>query len=196
MEKDSIGKRDWPVTLFILGYHVLLLVGLPIYLMNYSVSWQMWFTSFVLLYGTGMCVTAGYHRLYSHSTYKTNRWVEVFLLFFASLATQGSALKWSYDHRRHHAFVDTDEDPYSIKKGFWFAHILWLFRKTKPIEKKVVADLYRNPLVMFQHKYFAPCMVISNLIVTLAIGYILNDYLGAFVISWLVRLFFLGNPIF
>jgi len=193
MEKSSKGKRDWTVTLFIMGYHVLFLIGVPIYLMNYTVSWQMWVTSFALLYGAGMCVTAGYHRLYSHSTYKTNRWVEVFLLFFASLATQGSALKWSYDHRRHHAFVDTDEDPYSIKKGFWFAHILWLFHKTKPIEKRVVADLYRNPLVMFQHKYFGLCMVVSNVIITLAIGYALNDYLGAFVISWLVRLFFLHH---
>ncbi len=193
MEKSSIGRRDWVVTLFIFGYHLLLIAGLPFYLMHYSVSWQMWVTSFVLLYGAGMCVTAGYHRLYSHSTYKTNRWVEVFLLFFASLATQGSALKWSYDHRRHHAFVDTDEDPYSINKGFWFAHILWLFHKTKPIEKKVVADLYRNPLVMFQHKHFALCMLVSNLIVTLAIGYVLNDYFGAFVISWLVRLFFLHH---
>jgi stearoyl-CoA desaturase (Delta-9 desaturase) len=193
MEKSNIGERDWTVTLFILGYHILFLIGVPIYLMNYSVSWQMWATSFALLYGAGMCVTAGYHRLYSHSTYKTNRWVEVFLLFFASVATQGSALKWSYDHRRHHAFVDTDEDPYSIKKGFWFAHILWLFRKTKPIEKRVVADLYRNPLVMFQHKYFGACMVVSNLIVTLAIGYALNDYFGAFMISWLTRLFFLHH---
>jgi stearoyl-CoA desaturase (delta-9 desaturase) len=190
MEKS---KRDWTIISFIWGYHILLLVGLPFYFMHYSVSWPMWVVSFLILYVSGMSVTAGYHRLYSHSTYKTNLWVQGVLLFFASIATQGSALKWSYDHRRHHAFVDTDEDPYSISKGFWFAHILWLFRKTKPIEKKVVADLYRNPLVMFQHKYYGLCMVGSNVIMSLIVGYALNDYLGAFVISWLVRMFFLHH---
>ncbi len=187
------GERDWGITSFIVGYHLLLLVAMPFYFMHYSPSWKMWVISTILLYVAGMSVTAGYHRLYSHLTYKTNRWVEAVLLFFASMATQGSALKWSYDHRRHHAFVDTDEDPYSISKGFWFAHILWLFRKTKPIEKRVVADLYRNPLVMFQHKHYALCMVLSNTIVTLIIGWALNDYLGAFAISWLVRLFFLHH---
>ena len=186
-------ERDWVTTLFILGYHILLLVGMPFYFLHNSPSWKLWVIATVLLYISGMSVTAGYHRLYSHLTYKTNRWVEGVLLFFASIATQGSALKWSFDHRCHHAFVDSDDDPYSISKGFWFAHILWMFRKTKPIDKKVVADLYRNPLVMFQHKHYALCMIVSNTIVSLAIGYFLNDYLGAFAITWLVRLFFLHH---
>lgn len=183
-------ERDWGTTSFIFGYHILLLVAMPFYFYYNSPSWKMWTASLILFYVTGIAVTAGYHRLYSHLTYKTNKWVEGFLLFFASMATQGSALKWSHDHRRHHAFVDTDEDPYSISKGFWFAHILWLFRKTKPIEKKVVADLYRNPLVMFQHNNYALCMVVSNTVFSLFLGFILNDYLGAFAISWLLRLFF------
>ena len=187
------GDRDWATTLFILGYHIILLVGLPFYFFNHSPSWQMWTISAILLYAAGMAITAGYHRFYSHTTYKTNRLIEAVLLFFASLATQGSALKWSCDHRRHHAFVDTDRDPYSINKGFWFAHILWMFRKTEPIDKKVVADLYKNPLVMFQHKYYVFCMLGSNLLATLAVGYFLNDYLGAFAISWLTRLFFLHH---
>ncbi len=109
------------------------------------------------------------------------------------MATQGSALKWSCDHRRHHAFVDTDRDPYSIKKGFMHAHMFWLFRKTEPLDQKVVADLYRNKLLLFQHKYYALLMVLTNALVTLFVGYILNDYLGAFVITWGVRLFFLHH---
>ncbi len=186
-------KIDWPTTLFIAGYHLLVFCYLPFYFMHHSTSWQMWTISIGLVYAAGIGVTAAYHRLYSHLAYKTNRFVEAVLLFFASLATQGSALKWSYDHRIHHAFVDSDEDPYSISKGFWFAHILWLFRKTKPIDKKVVADLYRNPLVMFQHKYYVFWMLASNISVTLLVGYLLNDYLGAFAIVWLLRLFLLHH---
>ncbi len=186
-------KIDWTTTSFIIGYHLILLVGLPFYFLHFSPSGSMWAISAVLLYAAGMSVTAGYHRLYSHSTYKASRVVEALLLFFGSLATQGSALKWSFDHRKHHAFVDTEKDPYSIRKGFWFAHILWLFHGTEPIDKKVVADLYKNRLVMFQHKYYGFCMVGSNLLVSLLVGYCLNDYVGAFVISWLLRMFFLHH---
>ncbi len=187
------GKKDWVTTLFIFGYHLLLLIGMPFYFIYNSPSWQMWTISAILLYAAGMSITAGYHRLYSHPTYKTNRWVEIPLLFFGSMATQGSALKWSCDHRRHHAFVDTDRDPYSINKGFWFAHIRWMFRRTEPIDKKIVPDLYKNPLVMFQHKHYAACMIGSNLISTLVVGYLLGDYLGGFAISWLLRMFFLHH---
>lgn len=187
MQKSNIA---WINLIFIAGYHLALLVGLPFFLLSHSPSVWMWVVSAVLFFVTGISVTAGYHRLYSHLTYKTNKGVEAVLLFFATIATQGSALEWSCDHRRHHAFVDTDRDPYSIKKGFWYAHILWLFQKTEPIDPKIVADLYRNPLVRFQHKYYLPLMIITNLITVLFIGYLLNDYASAFVIGWGVRLFF------
>ena len=161
--------------------------------MHYSPKGWLFGAAAIILYVSGLAVTVGYHRLYSHSTFKTNKYIEAIILFFSSMATQGSALKWSCDHRRHHAFVDTDRDPYSIKKGFMHAHMFWLFRKTEPLDQKVVADLYRNKLVMFQHKYYSLLMVITNVLVTLSMGYIFNDYLGAFVITWGIRLFFLHH---
>jgi len=146
-----------------------------------------------LLYLTGLSVTAGYHRLYAHTTYKVHPAVEGVLLFFATMATQGSALRWAFDHRYHHAFVDTDRDPYSIKKGFWYAHFLWLFEKPKEIEKKVVADLLRNPRICFQHRFYGPLMLLTNIIAFLFVGWCCSDYLGAFLFAWLVRLFFLHH---
>jgi stearoyl-CoA desaturase (delta-9 desaturase) len=181
---------EWVNFIYIVGYHLALVIGLPFFFMRHSPSWGIWVASAVLFFLSGISVTAGYHRLYAHLAYKANKGVEAVLLFFATIATQGSALRWSCDHRRHHAFVDTDRDPYSIKKGFWFAHILWLFQKTEPIDPKVVADLYRNRLVMFQHKYYPLLMVVTNLISVLFIGYLFNDYLSAFVIGWGIRLFF------
>jgi len=142
---------------------------------------------------SGLSITAGYHRYYAHTTYKTVPVVEAILLFFGSMATQASALKWAFEHRLHHAFVDTDRDPYSVKDGFWYAHILWLFKKPAPVDNKVVSDLIRNPLVMFQNKYYIWCMLGSNFLMFLFVGWLLNDYLGAFVLSWWTRLFFLQH---
>ncbi len=190
MKKNKI---EWTVSIYIIGYHLALLIGLPFYFYHFSPKGSLFIAAAIILYISGLAITVGYHRLYSHSTFKTNKYVEAVILFFGSMATQGSALKWSCDHRRHHAFVDTDRDPYSIKKGFMHAHMFWLFRKTEPLDQKVVADLYRNKLLRFQHKYYALLMVLTNALMTLFVGYILNDYLGAFVITWGVRLFFLHH---
>ncbi|MGD2170021.1 MAG: fatty acid desaturase [Chlamydiota bacterium] len=186
-------RIEWSSTIFIIGYHLALLIGLPFFFMHNSPGIGIYLSAFFLLYASGLSITAGYHRLYSHKSYKTNKFVESILLFFGSMATQGSALKWAFDHRNHHAYVDSDKDPYSIKKGFMFAHLLWMFKKQKPIEKSVVSDLYKNKLVMFQHKFYVPLMFATNIIAFLLVGYICSDYLGAFVIAWWVRLLFLHH---
>ncbi|MBI2742417.1 MAG: fatty acid desaturase [Chlamydiales bacterium] len=186
-------RYDWGVIVFIVGYHLALLIGLPIYFINHSPSWGLCVTAGVLMYISGMSVTAGYHRLYSHQTYKINPVVEAVLLFFATVATQGSALKWAADHRKHHAFVDTDRDPYSIKKGFMYAHVLWLFHKADPIDPKIIADLSKNRLLAFQHKYYGLLMMLCNALVFLFFGYLFNDYLSAFVFIWGVRMLVLHH---
>lgn len=182
-----------PANIFVLAYHVALLVALPIYFYFCSPSVAMWVASFILYFATGISITAGYHRYYSHQAYKAHPVVEFFLLFFGSMACQGSAFRWSYEHRIHHAYVDTDRDPYSINKGFWYAHVLWLFHEPLTIENKVVSDLTRNRMVMFQHNNYPLLMVLSNVISFLFVGWLLNDYLGAFVLSWWFRLFFLHH---
>src|ERR1700722_10675429 len=95
-------KLDWGVIIFLVGYHLALLIGLPIYFINHSPSVGICVASGLLMYISGMAVTTGYHRLYSHLSYKTNPIVEAVLLFFATIATQGSAFKWASDHRKHH----------------------------------------------------------------------------------------------
>ena len=185
--------NNWIPATFIVGYHLLLLIAVPLYFMHHSVSWGIIVASVVLLYLTGLSITAGYHRLFSHTTYKAHPVVEAVLLFFGTMATQGSAIRWTYDHRNHHAYVDTDRDPYSIKKGFWYAHFLWLLEKPKPIEDRVVSDLLRKPMVRFQHRFYGILMVVTNTVVSLFLGWCFNDYLAAFLFTWGVRLFFLHH---
>ena len=166
---------DWVNSLFILGYHLALLIGLPFYFLHQHPSMGLCLSSAALVYSTGLGITLGYHRLYAHPTYKASRAVEVVVLFFATMATQGSALKWAHDHRNHHAYVDTDRDPYCIKKGFMYAHLFWLFRKLPPMDKKRVADLWRNQLVVFQHRFYVPLLVATNALVTLLIGFLFGS---------------------
>jgi stearoyl-CoA desaturase (delta-9 desaturase) len=104
------------------------------------------------------------------------------------VATQGSAIRWSFDHRLHHVYVDTDGDPYSINKGFWYAHMLWLFEKSDPIDPKRVPDLMKNPLAVWQHRHIGTLMIVSNLLLVLVTGWALGDFLGAFVLVWWTRL--------
>lgn len=189
----KISNFNWIPVIFIVTYHLCLLITLPIYFSHTTPSWGIVGVSVILLYLTGLSITAGYHRLYSHTTYKTRPIVEAILLFFGTMAAQGSALRWAFDHRNHHAFVDTDRDPYSIKKGFWYAHFLWILEKPKVIENKVVSDLLRNPLIRFQHRFYGLLMIITNTAVSLLLGWYFNDYVAAFLFTWLVRLFFLHH---
>lgn len=186
-------KFNWSSGLFIIGYHLLIIALLPLYLCHAFPSAGILLISLLLLYATGLSITGGYHRLFSHSTYKVHKVVEVIYLFFGTMATQGSALRWAHDHRLHHAHVDTDKDPYSVKKGFWYAHLFWMFYKQPPVEERIVSDLMRNKLLVFQNKYYEILMVATNALVALLIGFISGDYFGAFLFTWLIRLFFLHH---
>lgn len=189
----KLSNFNWGPALFLIGYHCLLLVGVPLYLYSHSIPWGLILASSILMYITGLSVTVGYHRLYSHSSYKAHPAIDAILIFFGTMATQGSAIRWSYDHRYHHAFVDTDKDPYSIKKGFWYAHFLWLLEKPKEVENKVVADLVKKPLLNFQHKYYGILMLVTNLMAALSLGWAFNDYVGGFLFGWFGRMFFLHH---
>lgn len=184
---------NWGPALFLIIYQVSLLALLPVYFYFTSPTWGIVISSIVLLYVTGLSITGGYHRYYSHKSYRTGSIVEAILLFFGSMTVQGSALRWSFDHRLHHANVDTDDDPYSIKKGFWYAHCLWLLEKPRTIDPKMVSDLMKNKLVMFQHKHYKVCMIVSNALVVTFLGWVFADAWGALVIALGLRLFALHH---
>jgi len=179
--------------LFIVIYHLFLMVALPLYIYQHGAPWKMIGVSFALMYITGLSITMGYHRLYSHLAYKVNPVVEAVLLFFGTMATQGSAIRWTFDHRYHHAFIDTDRDPYSIKKGFWYAHFFWMLEKQASVDPKVVADLLKSPMLRFQDKYYGYLVVLTNLIALVGIGAVFDNYYAAFIFGVLGRMFFLHH---
>jgi len=180
---------DWTNVLFLGGYHILLIILLPIYLIQYDVSSS-------LVWGTAglwtlclLAITMGYHRLYAHVTYKTRPVIEAFLAFWGTVATQGSIFSWSHDHRIHHRHVDTDLDPYSAPKGFWHSHVLWMLKKRPDINPRIIQDLWKRPSLQFQHKHFGTLMVIANAITWAGLWAITGDPFGSFVIGVLLRMF-------
>lgn len=190
MDKKEI---NWIPVVFLVSYHLMLLIALPLYLMFNWPSVAMCVVAFALYFISGLSITAGYHRLYAHKAYKAHWIVELALLWFGSLAAQGSVIRWAFDHRIHHAHVDTDEDPYSINKGFWYAHVMWILKKPDPIDLKVIPDLMKNKLLQWQDRNYALAMTVTNVVTCGFFGWLFSDYLGAIVIAGMLRMFALHH---
>jgi stearoyl-CoA desaturase (delta-9 desaturase) len=100
---------------------------------------------------SGLGVTVGYHRYFTHGSFKANRPLRITLAMAGSLAMQGPVIKWVADHRRHHAFSDKEGDPHSpwlygtnaraVAKGFWHSHMGWLFARDLTNEERFTPDL-------------------------------------------------------
>jgi stearoyl-CoA desaturase (delta-9 desaturase) len=105
----------------------------------------------IAYFGTGLGVTVGFHRHFTHKSFKAVRPLKVALAVTGSLAFQGSIVSWVADHRRHHAFSDKEGDPHSpwlfgtgptaIVRGFWHAHMGWLFDRDRTNADRFAPDL-------------------------------------------------------
>jgi stearoyl-CoA desaturase (Delta-9 desaturase) len=145
----------------------------------------------------GFAVTGGYHRLFAHATYRAHALVKAFHLFFGAAAIENSALKWSKDHRRHHASTDEAADPYNITRGFWWAHIGWVFFKEEPGTPQAnVKDLERDWMVQLQHRFYVPLAIFAGFLLPMGVGALLGDMWGGLVLAGFVRLVVLYHATF
>jgi stearoyl-CoA desaturase (delta-9 desaturase) len=135
---------------------------------------------FALLAASGFSVTLGYHRLFSHLTFRAKWPVRLFVLIFGASAFENSVLMWASEHRRHHKHVDHEEDPYDISKGFFHAHIGWLLFKLLPQPPfDNVNDLKKDPWIMWQHRYIHLLAVLIGMGLPAAAGALWNGWSGA-----------------
>ncbi len=179
---------NWKVTLFIIGLPIVTALTLPFYLSHFGFSWTIWLFAILFAGATTLSITAGYHRLFSHRSYDANPLVRFFFLLIGASAFQNSALKWSSDHRVHHSKVDTDEDPYNIHKGFWYAHMGWLFLELPTDHKPNAIDLERDPLIAFQHRHYLPIAFFVGFIAPALIGLLLGDWIGGLLVAGGLRI--------
>lgn len=171
-------------------------IGTPIYVYYYGLSLPEIVLFTFYFFATSFSITVGYHRLFSHATFKAAKVIQLLLLFFGAATYEESAFKWASQHRQHHQFIDTDLDPHNSKRGFWYSHIGWIIFYKHKINQDNVKDLLQNKLVMNQHRYYSLWALISGIIVPLLIGYAIGHLLGAFLMAVCLRMFLVMNSAF
>lgn len=131
------------------------------------------------------CILPGYHRLWAHKTYNASTTLKVVFALLGAGAGQDHIKKWARDHRAHHRYVDTDQDPYNVKKGFLWAHIGWIiFENNKTSKTGVVdvSDLKSDRIVQWQQRYFVPLFVFMGYLVpSIICGLSHGDFTGGFI---------------
>ncbi|HYT33031.1 MAG TPA: fatty acid desaturase [Thermoanaerobaculia bacterium] len=190
-------QKDWVNILFLSLTPVIGVLGTAAYAIAYGVRWWEPTLFFVLFGLVSFSVTAGYHRCFAHKAYVSHPALQAFYLFFGAMALQNSALKWSSDHRDHHRHVDRDWDPYSIKRGGLWAHILWLFYK-EPAEHSYenVPDLKENRLVRWQYRLNNWIGIVVGLGLPTLIGALFGRPLGGLLWGGFLRIVLIHHTTF
>lgn len=169
-----------------------MLTVFPWYAITHAFSGAAWIAALVLLYLTGLSITGGYHRLWAHRAYRAHPALKAFYLLFGAMSLQNSVLIWASSHRIHHRHVDDAErDPYSIRRGFWFAHMGWMLRDypSAALDFSNAPDLQEDRMVMFQHRHYLALALGMNFGVPLALGALFGDVWGFLLLAGLLRLF-------
>jgi stearoyl-CoA desaturase (delta-9 desaturase) len=189
--REEHAPINWVTTILFTVTPLAAIVFVPWYGIVHGYSTAAVVAAVLLLFAGGISITAGYHRLWSHRAYNAHWSVRLFFMLFGAMSLQNSILIWSSQHRTHHRFVDDwDKDPYSAKRGFWFSHMGWILRNypSGVNDFSNARDLERDPMVMFQHRYYLPLTLGMNIAFPLLLGWALGDVWGVFLLAGLLRL--------
>ena len=196
MQNESVVREEhapinWVTTILFTALPLAAIVFVPWYGIVHGYSVASVVVALALLWAGGLAITAGYHRLWSHRTYSAHWTVRLVYMLFGAMSLQNSILIWGSQHRTHHRYVDDwDKDPYSAKRGFWFSHMGWILRDYPSGENDFsnARDLERDPIVMFQHRWYVPLTIFMNIPFVLALGWLVGDVWGVFLLGSVLRL--------
>ncbi|KAJ1943940.1 stearoyl-CoA 9-desaturase [Linderina pennispora] len=156
-----------------------------------------WGVAYYMFAGFG--ITAGYHRLWAHTAYSASYPLQVFLAFAGSAAVQGSIFWWARDHRVHHRYTDTPQDPYDAIQGFWHSHMGWMLVKKdrRRLGYADTSDLKTDPLIRWQHKYYPLLVLLFGVLVPMSVaGFGWGDWRGGFFYATVLRMVVLHHATF
>ena len=201
-------KKRWEQTALVLFVVLPFLAVLAsgIVLWGHGIGWTDVAIGYGMLTLAGHGVTVGFHRYFTHGSFKAKRPLRIALAITGSLAIEGPVIRWVADHRRHHAFSDRPGDPHSpheygegftaMVKGLWHAHLGWLFDPEQTSLEKYAPDLLEDPDIVKVHAKF-PHLVAVSLTLPLLLGYAFTGRwqgaLTAFFWGSLVRVFVLHH---
>lgn len=182
---------NWPaVIMFAVTTPVAVIIA-PWYGFSVGFSLAAVVAFFALTSLTELAITAGYHRMWSHNTYKAHWSLRLFFALFGAMALQNTILDWCSGHRTHHRHVDdVEKDPYSAKKGLWFSHMGWMLRnyESGKVNFDNVKNIQTDPIVMWQYKHYLPITMGMNFGIPIALGIIFNDFWGMILLAGFVRI--------
>jgi len=166
---------------------VLPVIGLGLAIWQAWGGWLGWsdvIVFFIMYLSTGLGITVGFHRMFTHRAFKAKPAVRGTLAILGSAAIEGPIISWVSDHRKHHAFADVEGDPHSphvdhgvgwrgALRGLWHAHVGWIFIHTqRGLHTRYAPDLLADPVIHWVHRTF---------ILWVAAGLVLPFFLG-----WLI----------
>ena len=156
---------------------------------GWGVSWLDLGLALAFYLISGLGVTVGYHRYFTHRAFKAGRALRTTLAIAGSLALQGDVVTWVADHRRHHVFTDQEGDPHSpwlygtgvagLARGFMHAHIGWLYNRDRTNAARFAPDLLADPDINRVSRQFPMWTVISLGMPALLGGLITMSWWGA-----------------
>ncbi|MHC4977221.1 MAG: acyl-CoA desaturase [Planctomycetota bacterium] len=208
----STYDEDPPTTLFRIINLCAVVIPLAGFVVAIALLWGIAFDWVHLgLFGgmylvTGLGITIGYHRLFTHKSFKTPRPVAAMLAIMGSMAVEGPVLQWVAVHRCHHQHSDKEDDPHSphthgnsiwgIVYGMWHAHMGWLFRKHPTGMARYTRDLRKDRLIVVMSRLF-PVWVLAGLLIPAVLGGLLTlswtGVLLGFLWGGLVRILFVHH---
>ncbi|XP_046740919.1 acyl-CoA Delta-9 desaturase-like isoform X5 [Diprion similis] len=165
IKSEKIGQNlVWKNIFLIVMFHVGFVFACTVYGFGLYAVRMKWLTVLwvpIVMYASGLGMTAGAHRLWSHRSYKANLTLRIILMILYSAAGLNPIFDWVKDHRVHHKYSETDADPHNAKRGFFFSHVGWLMVKRHPEylrrQREVdLSDITADPVVMFNKKAINP----------------------------------------
>lgn len=163
------------------------LLAACVMLWGVAFSWMYLVLLAAMFLATGLGITVGYHRLFTHRSFETPAWVRYTFGALGSMAVQGPVLHWVAEHRRHHQHSDHDGDPHSPHghgdtwrdtiRGAWHSHVGWMFRRSSRELPRYIKDLRSDRVACAVSRQF-PLWVVAGLALPAAIG-------GLMTMSWM-----------
>ncbi len=173
---------------FLLVPFLALAAAVPVF-WGWGVSWLDLAIGGAFFVVSTLGITVGYHRYFTHGAFRAKRALRIALAVAGGLAAQGPVIGWVADHRRHHAFSDREGDPHSpwlfgtspaaLARGFWHAHMGWLFGRDKTNIDRFAPDLAADRDMRVVDRLFPLWVVVSLLLPPLLGGLITLSWWGA-----------------
>ncbi|QGN59128.1 fatty acid desaturase [Nostocoides sp. HKS02] len=167
------GGEQVALALFIAIPFLALLAAAPV-AWGWGLGWHDIVIALVMYAVAGHGITVGFHRHFTHGSFKARRGLKIALAVAGSLAIEGPVVRWVADHRRHHAFSDREGDPHSpwrygetipaLAKGLWWAHTGWLFDVEQTPRSKYAPDLMADQDLQRVDRAFPTLVAVSMLL--------------------------------